>query len=335
MGSDVAFILWNSKSKGTYDNYKTHFNQWIEFCEKYKIDWTIRPSQKLLVYFGAWRVKYTSNIASTIDNAITGICSTINTILPDDAIDRSQMKTLKNLMKGIYRLKGRESRPSNPIRNFELRQMVEKYSKPKYTHIFWKTVFCFAKGFGLRSGEYANKTYTPTNRTLKWSDIIFYKNNHKSYLRLKIISSKTNQNHKTEYLTRECLCTTKYRNICVVHNMKRYKKHYKAKFGLNKHDFIFRQINGKLLRQSDVSFELKRALKYIGVKNPCYPRWRPHSLRYGEITDLMAAGVDVWLVKKYARHTPNSDVTFHYTQLTAEEESTFIFNKLNAWFNSH
>ena len=329
----MSFLLWKSKSKGTYDNYKTHFNQWINFCQKYKIDWTLKPSQRLLVYFAAWRVKYTANKASTIDSAITGICSTINTVLPDDPIDRSKMRTLKNIIKGIYRLKGRESKPSNPIRNYELNQIVKKYSKLKYVHVFWKSVFCFAKGFGLRSGEYANKTYLPSKRTLRWCDLIFYKKNNKQYLRLKLTSTKTNQNHKTEFLTRECLCSTKYRDICVIHNMKRYKKHYKNKFGYNKYDFIFKQLTGKIVRQTDVTAELKSALKFIGIKNPVYPAWRPHSLRYWEITDLMAAGVDVWLVKKYARHSPNSEVTFHYTQLAAEEESTYIFNKLTKWFN--
>ena len=87
---------------------------------------------------------------------------------------------------------------------------------------------------------------------------------------------------------------------------------------------MFLNPNGSLLTQEEVRTELKVALISLGFKEPKAPQWRPHSLRLGVIYDLIAAGVPAWLVKKYARHTPDSKVTWTYTHLRSEEEAKLV-----------
>ena len=78
---------------------------------------------------------------------------------------------------------------------------------------------------------------------------------------------------------------------------------------------------GPIMRET-INKYLKIYLKKIGLQPSKY--LIPHSFRYGCITDLMRAGVPDWLVKKFARHSPKSKMTFHYTQTTANDESEMI-----------
>ena len=82
----------------------------------------------------------------------------------------------------------------------------------------------------------------------------------------------------------------------------------------------------------NVELNLKKALKFVGIEAK-YPYWRVHSLRYGEIPDLAAAGVSIAYIRKYARHSPKSQTTFHYIQLHTDEEAALVTKKYLKYFN--
>ena len=96
------------------------------------------------------------------------------------------------------------------------------------------------------------------------------------------------------------------------------------KFESNVNSYVFLNSNGSLVTGAHVRAELKNSIKKLGISGKDLSTFKPHSLRYGEITDLFAAGVEPWLVKKYARHTPDSKITFHYTRLQSEEEADLV-----------
>ena len=195
-------------------------------------------------------------------------------------------------------------------------------------NILWKTILSFAKGFALRCSEYTSHTLKPDKRTLKWKDLYFHKYRNKKFLSVTIRISKTNKTFKEEILTRQCLChIKKFSKICAVCNMKAFKKLCKSKFNDDKDSYIFKREDGHLVTGSPFRKELRRALKFMGIKNVRHPYWRPHSLRYGEITDLFAANVSLAQIRKYARHVPNSETTYRYIQLETDEEAFIVSKK--------
>ena len=76
----------------------------------------------------------------------------------------------------------------------------------------------------------------------------------------------------------------------------------------------------------------KKVLTFVNLKAK-FPYQRPHSLRKGEISDLITAGIAFELIKNYARHSPNSNATFTYIQLETDEESFIVNNKYSKFFN--
>ena len=80
---------------------------------------------------------------------------------------------LRGVIKGISRQPGRQEKPTNPIRNFLLVEIVKKYNKFTFLNVLWKVMFTFAKSFALRTGEYTPPTQTPDNRTLLWQHLNF------------------------------------------------------------------------------------------------------------------------------------------------------------------
>ena len=271
---------------------------------------------------------------TTLNQEISAIISLYNHSTFYDHIDRSKFHVLRGILKSISQEKDRQSKPTNPLRNLLLLKIVKlNYKKFNYHNLLYKTLFCFAKGFALRTGEYLPKTQRPTERTITWNDLKFKTINKKKFLSLTIRISKTNKNWKEEIITRQCLCANKcLKPICAVCIMKQFKKLYKLKFGMHKNAFVFRRPDGKLLRSGDWCEEFKRALIFAGVKNVKYPYWRPHSLRHGELSDLYAIGTPMERIRKYARHVPKSKVTFTYIQVETELEAAQVAKSYIKYF---
>ena len=193
-------------------------------------------------------------------------------------------------------------------------------------------MFCLAKNFALRTSEYTSHSKYPTKRTLKWKNVNFHFYQGIKHLSISIFLSKTNKNYKEEILTRKCFCTNKkLSNICPVCTLYNYRNIYKIYFKLTKDDYVFKNLDGSLITSSEWIKEFKLALLRINI-TAVYPYWRPHSLRKGEISDMMAAGVDIYFIRKLARHTPKSLTTFEYIQLETDEEAILITDKMLNYF---
>ena len=144
--------------------------------------------------------------------------------------------------------------------------------------------------------------------------------------------TKTNKTFKPERLTRECICSNPSLNsICPVCNMWEYRKFYKTIIGISKTSYVFVNSNGSLITSRVWRDEFKKALALVNIVAK-HPYWRPHSLRKGEISDLVAAGIAFEMIKKHARHTPDSKTTFLYIQLETDEEASIVHDKYLKYF---
>lgn len=190
------------------------------------------------------------------------------------------------------------------------------------------------KNFALRSGEYTPKTKVPTLTTLKWKSLNFHFFKKVIHASLTLKITKTNKTYKTEIVTRKCLCDIpKLKTICAVCALLQYKKISKILFGNNiEENYLFVHQNGELVTFNEYNKEFKEALFDIGIK-AISPYWRPHSLRAGEISDLIASGVSLALVQKYARHVPGSKSTTVYITLETDEEANLINNLYKTYFS--
>ena len=241
-------------------------------------------------------------------------------------IDRKEFSTLRQVFKGFATFPNRQSDTTNPIRNYELNRMINKYnSNTSFRQQLFKTMHCFAKGYALRCSEYAMDDNFETKSTIHWKDIEIYSktlpNNSKIwYSKFTINWSKTNKKWKQEILTKQCICNKKFYAICTVHNIANYYGFCKQFLDVNKNSVVFRYKNGKPVTTKEFRIEFNNSLKYIGI-TPNYPNWRANSLRHGEITDQIAAGISEKEVQKFARHVFGSKSTWIYTHLSSEEEA--------------
>ena len=130
------------------------------------------------------------------------------------------------------------------------------------------------------------------------------------------------------------MCSNKkLSKICAVCNLYDYRQLYLCNFGnYSKFDFVFNHNNGDIVTADDFRHEFKEALLTVGIIAK-HPYWRPHSLRAGEISDMVAAGVPFKYVKKLARHTPDSKTTFIYIKIGTNEEATMVNNKYLKYFD--
>ena len=334
-GKSFDLLRQKSKAEGTWDNYHSKHKSWIKFCNIWKLNPFKRHPQPIYCYFAIWRYETTKNKGSSISQDLTAVFSLYNHNSMTDSINRKEFHVLGSIIKGIKKDPERQNEPTNPIRNIMLLKIVKKYKNFNYTNALWKAMLCFAKGFALRCGEYTPTTKTPTKRTLQWKHLNFHTYRNKPYLSVTLTITKTNKTFKTEILTRQCLCyNKKLKSICAVCAMKFYKKFAKMKFHINKNSYVFINSKGDLVTGGDFRTELKAALKYIGIKEPKYPLWRAHSLRHGELTDLIAAAIPIALVRKYARHVPNSLATHQYIQLETDEEAKLVAEKYHKHFKN-
>ena len=285
----LNFLLKSSKRPGTWDNYKTKQKHWLKFCRLWHINPYIKHSQEIYTYFVIWRYETTKNKHSTISQDVSAVISLYNSSTVNNPIDRTNWSTLRGVLKGIERQPGRQSEVTNPIRNVLLLQIIKRYNSFNFYNALWKSIICFGKNFALRTAEYIPKTSLPTITTIRWKDLNFHKYNNAKHLSFTLRSSKTNTTYKIEIITRKCLCNNhKLRTICAVCNLWTYRKFYKTIFKIRPNSCAFLNLDGSLVTSEQYLAEFKLALADVGITAK-YPIWRPHSLRKGEISDLVAA----------------------------------------------
>ena len=331
-GETLNYLLKSSKADKTWKTYSSKRKAWERFCNIWKINPYKKHTQEIYTYFTIWRYKTTGNRHSTISQDVSAVISLYNSSTLGPQIDRKKFGVLTGVLQGIARQPGRQSRPTFPIRNILLLAIVNKYKAFNYYNLLWCAIFCFAKNFALRTSEYTAEFKYPNKRTLKWKQLNFHYHKGYKHLSITILISKTNKKFKEEIITKKCCCANKkLAPICPVCTMFNYRKIYQIFFKLTGESYVFLNDDGSLVTSSEWMKEFKLALKYINI-DAVYPYWRPHSLRKGEITDLMAAGVDLYFVKKIARHTPQSLTTYEYIQLETDEEAELIANKYIKYF---
>ena len=299
----------------------------MQFCNLWNINPYIKHTQDIYTSFVLWRYETTNNKHSTLAQDVSAVISLYNSSTTTDPIDRTNWNVLRGVLKGISKQPDRQSEPTNPIRNFLLLKIIKRYNKFTFTNILWKSIICLGKGFALRTAEYITSTLTPKITTLTWGDFNFHSYNNKRHLSLTLRITKTNKTFKIEIVTRQCICTNKkLKPICAVCNLWNYRQFYRTLFPIKKNSRVFLFPNGTPVITKDYLAEFKCALADVGITMK-HPYWRPHSLRKGEISDLVAAGIPFELIKKYARHTPDSKVTFTYIQLETDEEASIVNKK--------
>ena len=84
--------------------------------------------------------------------------------------------------------------------------------------------------------------------------------------------------------------------------------------------------NNKPVTTKNWKNEFHDSLRYINI-TPVYPKWRVNSLRHGEITVQIVAGVHWNDVQKSCRHTLDSRSTWMYTHLFSQEDADNRYEK--------
>lgn len=289
-----------------------------------------------LIYYVCWRYKNTKNFGDSINQQVSAIVSTYNKHYPHTDFKfierKTQWKKLPLYIESIKRKPGRhDSTPKEIIDNALLLQLVSTIDT-SFNGQAIRCVFLFAKFFGLRISDYA---YNKKNKHyLTWSQVKLFNHKGLNAIQFKTTIGKHNQKRKTEILVWICTCRSYSPNICLACNMVYYKNILKKKFRyILPSDPVFVWDTGSIIENIDVYNNLKKYLILIGRQPSKY--LSPHSFRYGCITDLMRWGVPEWIVKKFARHSPKSQMTFHYTQTSANEETTTIHVYLKQFYNKN
>ena len=325
-------LIDRSQADGTTSNYGSKFKQWTDFCSEYNLDPKMKEESGFCWYI-AHRFYTTKNKKNSVSGEISGIISTMNSFSLTNKIDRNEFGTLRKVIKGFGTFPDRMSGVTFPIRNYELKLMMVRYKGNSFKSKLWKAMHCFAKGFLLRRSEYTMTKPYPTRTTIYWKSIYIFNNNGAWYIQFTITWSKTNKNFKTEILTKRCTCGTKLGSICPVHSMAEYISYCIADLDVDPNSIVFRYKTGKPVTQEQWSKEFDNSLRYINL-TPQYPKWRTNSLRHGEITDQIAAGVHLHDVQKFCRHTFDSKSTWLYTHLSSKEDADNRYEKEKLFFNN-
>ena len=96
---------------------------------------------------------------------------------------------------------------------------------------------------------------------------------------------------------------------------------------------LFRYQDGKVVQCDDWRREFDKSLRYIGIE-PIYPTWRVNSLRHGEITDQLAAGIPYQQVQQFARHAIGSRSTWIYSHTSSREQADIANKKLTQYLSN-
>ena len=219
---------------------------------------------------------------------------------------------------------------SIPI-DFRLLTKMVNACNDSYNGRVLATIFVFAKSFALRSGDYTPNT--KNKQFLTWQNIQLGTYGNIKYATLTMTTGKHNQFNKPEVLTQACACKIFTEKICVACQLFKYKQIYASKFKLNLKSPLFRWEDGATVQYSEFNEFFKAILIAIGEKPSKY--LKPHGFRFGGITDMRRHKVEDWLITKNTRHSKNSDLTWHYTVLSSQEEAfrirdSMINNKQNA-----
>ena len=320
------YLIDKSIASGTKTTYGQSWRNWERFCREFGFNPLHAFREQLLIFYASWRYLSPKKvIGNTIDKEISGILTTCGnkTLIYGD---RAKMKVLRRVIAGIKREVGRESTPVNPIRNRLLRKMLSTLDNSS-DDIVTRTYMIVMKMYMLRAGETAVKGNTIDETTLRRKNISFKRQDNKLYMSLTLKSGKTNQERKIQIVTCRCLCNNRYlRDLCPVHAM---LKMLKLRGKVKPNDFLFKWEDRSILNTSQVAEQLYLALHRCGIYGAKEnPAWRPHSYRYGGVTDLRAAEVPDYLIRMMARHAPGSLITFHYTKFTAYEYSDKVYSHL-------
>ena len=276
----------------------------------------------MYIWYVAWRFLNTANKKNSVSGEISGIISLYNSYNLKKKIDRKEFGTLRKVFKGFASFPERQSEMTFPIRNYDLNIMISKYTTTSFNNTMWIAMHCFAKAFALRCSEYAMKSKFPTKATVFWKAIQFFKKptTGNMYIQFTLKWSKTNHIYKEEILTKRCICDTKYKNICAFHAMYNYFNLCRINLDANDSSIVFRFQNGKPVTCDEFRREFDSSLRFINI-TPSYPKWRANSLRHGEISDQIAAGIGLKHVQKFCRHVQGSKSTWIYTHLSGVEEA--------------
>ena len=283
----------------------------------------------------SWRFQDTTNFADSISRQVSAIVSTYNNYCPlknKRHIDRKkQYHRLRVFIAAIRKQPGRvDHTPKQIIDNKVLLKLVSVIPDT-FDGIAIRCVFLFAKFFGLRMGDYGFDRRSIEFKT--WNNIQLFLKQGIYCIRFSTDVGKHNQVHKPEILVWRCTCQLYDPKICLVCYMRRYKRLVNQLLGPINNIPLFIWSNKTPITRTIIYKYLKFYLKRIGLTPSKY--LSAHSFRHGCITDLVRAGVPEWLIKKFARHSPKSKMTFHYTQTTANEESDMILDKLTKFNNNN
>ena len=295
--------------------------------------WSVNENN--LINFVSWRYLTTKNFAITISKQVSAIISTYNNYYNGKNkkfINRKlDFPNIRTYIKSIKKKPGRiDHKRKTPIDNKLLLKIVSIIPNT-YDGLAIKTVFMFAKFFGLRISDYA---YVKKNsKYLIWDNIKIFFMKNKFYIKFITNFGKHNQYGKIEILVWKCTCDILSPKICLICHMRTYK--IWSKKLLKRHhlpnDPVFRWSHLGLISSKTINSYLSFYLKKLNLQPSKY--LSPHSFRHGCITDLVRAGIPRWIIKKFARHSPNSIMTFYYTQTSANEECDMMFVKLCSFYN--
>ena len=139
-----------------------------------------------------------------------------------------------------------------------------------------------------------------------------------NYATLSMTTGKHNQFNKPEIITQACSCQIFSEKICVACQLLKYKQLYASKFSITPNTPLFRWQDGPTVQYNEFNEFFKNTLISIGETPSKY--LKPHGFGFGGITDMRRHKVEDWLITKNTRHSKNSDMTWHYTVLSSEEE---------------
>ena len=324
----------NSTSSRTKDTYGTAWGHWIRFAGIYNFNiWQV--TQQHLIYYACWRVKTTKNFGTTIDQQVSAIISVYNKFYTGPNYKFINRKLhwpkLAQFIKSIKKQPGRSDHtPKKIIDNSILLRLVKKL-KLNYNGLTLKTLCLFAKFFALRIGDYTFQR--KLKRFIKWSQIKIIFHDNLCGIQVTFMIGKHNQVGKVEILTWFCTCKVLNPIICLPCSFISYRANYIEFHGpIRPNLAVFVWNDFSIVTEEDFREHFKNLLLKIKLVPSKY--LSPHSFRYGCITDLQRWGVPDWIIKKFARHSPRSTMTFHYTQTTSEEESLNILTALSLHNNN-
>lgn len=278
-------------------------------------------TEKNLILYAAWRFDTSTNYGQTISKQISAIISTYNNhFRTGPVIDRHTYPTLKKVIHAIKKQPGRIDHKKPIALNHTILTELVATCNDSYDGGVLSTMFIFAKSFALRSGDYTITKKSP--RFITWDDMQFTNHGNIPCVTLTLTCGKRNPYGKPEIMTQACSCEIFNKSICPPCTLLRYQQQYVQKFGSTDGLPLFRWGDGEKIQYKQFNEFFKEAMKNIGLQPSKYIKL--HGFRFGGITDMRRFKVEDWLITKNTRHAKNSKLTWHYTQMSSQEEGLRI-----------